>query len=142
MSTLITPWGDIQLYEMKNGTKPLKMDCVVKMDGKVVFRDAAGKLYSPSVRDRLCYPISNWGWTPGVLAGLVKLGAITAKQVTEYKDAAAKSANTSQARYDLQALDKLAKYYGIKISVRERAKLVKAAGLSEGVAALVDMEAL
>lgn len=130
-SVVETPWGDdIVIHAMPTGSKPVKMDLAVSIDGKTVFRDASGKLYSGAIRKGgLCYPVAEWEFAPGLMAGLVALGAITKKQAEEYKTGAAKRTKQRDARCDLDTFDRITTAHGIRVSPRERAKLVKAAGI-------------
>ena len=133
VSIVETPWeNDIIIHAMPNGNKPVKMDVAVTIDGKTVFRGADGKLYCSQLRKGgFCYPVSEWAFVPGLMAGLLALGVVTKAQVAQYKEAAAERVLQRDAKHDLQTLDRIATAHGIRIAARERAKLVKAAGLKE-----------
>ncbi len=129
MSGLDTPWGeDIRIDPMPVSGKPFNAVKAVKIDNTTVILGVDGKLYCPRLGKNFWYPISQWPWAPGLMKGLVALGKITKKQEAQYAIAAKIHEKQQSAGYDLDKLDELIKTYGIKISSRERAKLVKAAG--------------
>jgi len=107
------------------------MDVAVSIDGKTVFRDADGKLYSSAIRKGCCYPVAEWAFVPGMMAGLLALGVVTKKQVEEYKSGAAERTKRRDACTDLDVFSRITAQYGIRVSSRERAKLIKAAGVKE-----------
>ena len=73
ISVVETPWEkDIIIHAMPTSSKPVKMDVAVNIDGKTVFRDAAGKLYCSTIRKGgFCYPVSDWAFIPGLMSGLL-----------------------------------------------------------------------
>lgn len=128
MSGIDTPWGDIRIHALPNGARAIKVEKAVKIDNTTVFLGADGKLYCPRLKDKCWYPVSDWGFSSGLMKGLVALGQITKKQADEYMAAAKDREARRSARYDLDVLDRIAAEHGLKIAARERAKLVKAAG--------------
>ena len=119
-------WGDIVIHSMPSGGRAIKMDRAVQIDGRSVFIDAQGKLYCPSVKPGLAYPLSEWNWTRGMLKGLIALDVITAKQMEDHLSTVEVRAKQRDAAMELEYIDKIFAKYGAKLSMAQRAKFVKA----------------
>lgn len=125
------PFDDIIIHAMPTGSKCVSITRAVNVDGHAIFQDDKGRLYSTRIRKGAHYGLTEWGFTPSLIKGLIALGKITRKQGEQWAAAAKQGSTRSDARSDLGMLDHVIKKHGLKIAARERAKLVKAAGLKE-----------
>lgn len=118
---------DIRIHSLPAG-KVLAVTKAIRIDGTIVFQDAAGQLYCPRVKDKSYYSINDWGFTRSLLPALVKLGAIKKAELDEYnRRCKAKiereSANFARDEY----LDQCGKY-GLRISKTHMRALNKLTG--------------
>lgn len=105
--------------------RPVALDKMLRVSGFVVIVDAKGKLYSPNLKDRVCYSCETWPWSDSLLRALVKLGVITSEEMDAHLKRAKEIDNLRSRRNAAKELKRYANRLGMKLTASQEKALTR-----------------